>query len=150
MKPDKLIGTTLGGRVLSFFIITIGGGLLQLWVLSLILMTNQSPIRIGDLLGDGGLFFFATSLAFTSFVSLSSKMSIVFGTGQFNVTLVIVAPITLLAVVVYSTVLSGSLGQKAAPFADHVTAQIACAFAAVIYAFYVCTAIGFFKEKANA
>ena len=139
--------TTTPGKVIGFLALTVGGGLLQLWVLSITLMSTGKTVKISEVLGDGGLFFFSTSLACTSFLSLIDKNSLEFGSVNFNITLVILTPVSLYAVVSYSSVLSASSGRGAYPFGGHTKPQIICAIAALVYAFYVCTVTGFFHEN---
>lgn len=135
----------MSGRILSFGLLTVGGGLLQLWVLYLMAIATGTAPTLGELLGDGGLYFFATSLSFSSFVSLSSSTPIKFGTNHFNVTILLVGPVTLLAVVMYISVLSGAVGQQASPFSNHILSQLGCTFASLVYGLYVGVVTGFFE-----
>lgn len=137
------------GRIVSFGLIAIGGSLLQIWILLLALSAINRPVTSGVIFGQGGLFFFATSMVFTSLAALLASGPVRFGTADFNITLLIVGPITLLVAVVYSSVLSGPMGTDANPFEAHRSAQLACAFAAVAYAFFVAQKTEIFRRGGN-
>jgi hypothetical protein len=62
-------------RMSIFFILVIILGLLQLWVLIVVLKALHQPIEVKRLLGDGGLFFFSTSLAIGSALTLWDQKS---------------------------------------------------------------------------
>ena len=46
-------------------------GLLQVWVVALILVFKQTQFTLLDVVSDGGLFFFASSLAITNLINHS-------------------------------------------------------------------------------
>ena len=94
------------GRLISFTIGIIGGGLLQLWALIMVLNANGYPVEISELLGDGGLFFFATSLVVGSSISLFDYRPIKVGNKDFNITMITLAGILVPVLIYYSTVLS--------------------------------------------
>ncbi len=73
------------GKFVTFLLANIVGGLVQLWVLYLILVTQSKNPDLHVLLGDGGLFFFATSLTFNSFLALVEKNTLRPGTSDLNV-----------------------------------------------------------------
>lgn len=134
------------GRVYSFVLLNIAGGLLQLWVVALMLFVKGSGVTVAQLLGDGGLFFFATSLAYSSVFSLTNKYPMTTGTRDFNITLTLVGCVTLLALIVYVSVLSSTPQSGSPPLSGTVFHQIACVTAALVYAFYVSVRTGLFKE----
>ena len=138
------------GKLLSFLIFTFGAGLLQLWILLLLLYLKGNPPSAAELLGDGGLYFFSTSLAFSSFVALTNHASIKFGDLHFNVTAIMLFPIIIIAIVAYVSVLSDKIGIAAAPFSNHLLSQFSCLILASIYGFYVATVTGVFKRSQNA
>jgi hypothetical protein len=133
------------GKLLTFFVVTIVGGLLQVWVLWLILAVGlNKPVGLAALLGDGGLFFFSTSITVSSFLLLIDRHSLKVGTADLNVTLVLAGAAALSAVVMYTSVMSANFG-SANPFKDLLFPQIACATAAFTYAFYVAVRTGQLK-----
>jgi len=77
------------GRLISFFILVVLLGSLQLWVLMIVLKALDQPIELKRLLGDGGLFFFSTSLAIGSAVTLWDQKSTPFGGEDFLITLLL-------------------------------------------------------------
>ncbi len=134
------------GKIFSFAIITLGGGLLQLWILCFMKFQSEHMLNPSQILGDGALYFFSTSLAFSSFVTLSSFAPIKFGGIHFNCTLLLVMPLTFWSVVDYVSILSKST-KELYPFSNHLTPQICCVIAALVYAFYVCLVTGLFEES---
>ncbi len=134
------------GKLITFVLATILGGLLQLWVLWLILASVSQPPSYGDLLGDGGLFFFATSLFATSLLTLVDQYSLRPGSADFNITLVSVLSVIVPAVAVYASVLTSNLGNPS-PFSGHVASQLSCASAAFAYAGYVAVRTGQLHKK---
>lgn len=143
------------GRFVSLVLLTVGGGLLQLWV-TLILLAELDSLKVTTLLGDGGVFFFSTSLIYTSILTFLSKKEFKIGTLSFNLTVPLVASVTLYTVIVYAVCQVKACVPSAAaetdgmmrtlPFADHWVPQIICGSAAIVYAVYVCTEVGFFWE----
>jgi len=135
------------GKILSFLVLTVSGGLLQLWVLALMMYAHHEEIYLGSLLGDGGLFFFSTSLVCTSFLLLANQREMILGSADFNVTIILGGSLTLTSVVYYSSVLSGTVGRVTAPFSSHLGVMICCAIIAVVYAFYVAVVTKFFRSQ---
>jgi hypothetical protein len=131
-------------KFVTFVLANVAGGLVQLWVLYLILLTLNRSHDIRVLFGDGGLFFFATSLTFNSLLALVEKHTLRPGTADLNVTLVLAGSVTVSAMVIYSAVLSQGTS-TASPFSSHVLAQLSCAIAALVYAFYVSIRTGYFS-----
>lgn len=134
------------GKVLSFIFFTFGAGLLQLWILFLVLYFSGRNPTLSNLLGDGGLYFFSTALAFSSFVALISHTPLKFGDGNLNITLFVIGPITLIAAISYVSSLFSNIGTQAAPFANQLLPQLACFLLASTYAFYVSTITGVFRK----
>jgi hypothetical protein len=135
------------GRLITFTLAVIGGGLMQLWVLLLVLKANGHPLLLKDLLGDGGLFFFATSLAVGSSISLFDSHKLVIGNADCNITLIVCGGVVLLAVIYYASTLSSSSPRVAAPFAKHIGLQLGCCCAAVVYWYYTGVRTGLFTKK---
>lgn len=135
------------GRFLSFAICIVVGGLLQLWVLLMVLNATGYVIDFREFLGDGGLFFFATSLSAGSAISLFDHRPIKVGTSDFNVTLICLFGILVIAVSYYAAVLSGDGMSAAKPFSNHAPVQIACTLMAIGYWVYVGRRTGLFVKK---
>lgn len=133
------------GKLLTFLFVTVIIGLLQVWALWLILVFGLGkPVEVGELLGDGGLFFFSTSVTVTSFLVLINRYSLRAGKVDLNVTLYLAGSTAFSAVAVYTSVMSASFG-TANPFKEQLMPQLACAGAALIYAFYVAVRTGQLK-----
>ena len=132
------------GKLITFALANIAGGLVQLWVLVLVLLAKGQAPSIPVLLGDGGLFFFATSLTFSSFLALAEKYNLKTGTWDLNMTIGLGGSVALAAVVFYSVVLSQGTAAPT-PLSGHVLPQISCAAAALVYTFYVSVRVGYFS-----
>ena len=135
------------GRLISFLLGIIGGGLLQIWLLVAVLRLSGQAARVAELLGDGGLFFFATSLAVSSLLTLCDAYPPRVGTADFNLTAVLVGTVMLVAVTYYVGVLTGSLGKTTLPFAKYWVPQLVCTSAALLYWFYVGVRTGMFQRE---
>jgi uncharacterized membrane protein len=135
-------------KLLTFIIFTFFGGLLQLWVLFLVLVFLGKPPSAGALLGDGGLYFFSTSLALSSLASLWQKKPLKYDDTTTIISIGCVGITLLLAVVAYVSVLSSGLGRVTSPFSTttHITSQLSCAVLASVYAMYVTRQIGLWED----
>lgn len=135
------------GRLLAFTVGIIGGSLLQLWILLIVLATNNHAIDIKQILGDGGLFFFSTSLCVASALNLFDYQPTTVGKLDFNMTLLICGGIFILTVVYYTSVLSGSKEQIPNPFSDYCLLQVGCALTSIGYWFFTGLRTGLFIDK---
>jgi hypothetical protein len=135
------------GRVFAFAGFVVGGGLLQLWVLVAILQVTRSELKLATLLGDGGLFFFATSTAVASAITLFDNKGIQVGKVDFNVTWVVCGGILFVTVVYYAAVLSEVGVSDPKPFAKYIPLQLGCATMAIVYWFYTGVRVGLFTKK---
>lgn len=125
------------GRLVSFSLLIILFSLLQLWVLLVVMIAKHIPIELGEVLGGGGLFFFATSIYVSSAVNLHDFQPMKIGCFNFIVTL-IVCGIGIMMVIYYAVVLT-DVGMKAAnPFGEklRIQIQIGCALVAFLYWFF--------------
>ncbi|MCK4785069.1 MAG: hypothetical protein KAV87_15060 [Desulfobacteraceae bacterium] len=123
------------GRVVTFALIIIFFSLLQLWVLLVFLNRKDIPIQLKEVLGGGGLFFFATSLCVSSAVSLHDFRPMKIGGFNLIVTLIVCAMV--LWMVIHYAVALTDVGMTAAnPFGENVQMQIGCALAAFLYWFF--------------
>ncbi len=142
--------TGLGyNRLLTFVLATVLGGLLQLWIVVLIVtIVKGQAIDIGKLLGDGGLLFFATSVLVASILLLMEKGDLRRRAADRNVLLLSVI-IFVTAVVVYASVVPDHLvtsQPQPAPFAKLVWPQLLCSVGALALAFFVGVRTGQFKK----
>lgn len=135
------------GRLLSFTILVLFGGLLQIWALLFILNLKEYRINVGEVLGDGGLFFFTTSLIIGSAITLYEYNPIKLGSIDFNISLIVFIIIFLPALFRYVVVLSGGGLTDSNPFSGFVFDQIAFASAAFGYWFFTGLRTGLFVEK---
>jgi len=136
------------GRFVIFFFATVVLGVLQLWILGLLLLTAivpQSSVNLGKLLGDGGLFFFATTLTVSSALSLWDTRRPQIGDWDTVLTFIGGGVVLFIAVVVYAAVHSKSFGSEPLPFQSHLMPQLTCVAFALGYWFYVGFRTGWFK-----
>ncbi len=138
------------GRFLCFFFATVLLGVLQLWILGLLVLTSLVPqppggVSLAQVLGDGGLFFFATTLTVSSGLTLLDALRPRVGDRDFTITLIVCPLVLFFAVTVYAAVHAKSFGHDPLPFQSHVLPQIACMLFALGYWFYVGIRTGWFK-----
>jgi hypothetical protein len=132
------------GKFALFTLYTILGGLGQVWFLYLALYALGREHSLPVILGDGGLFFFNTSLTASSAFLLVEELR-----GKSSpwhrafTTLAIVISIS--AVVYYIAIFTHHPGNSA-PFHDHVKPQLALAVLAFTYAGFVAKETGFFSR----
>ena len=132
---------------MSFLMVVVGVGLLQLWSMLLLLGINGKPIEISDLLGDGGTFFFSTSLSVGCMLNLFDARPVKIGNLDFNFTFICCGGVVYLSAFYYAAVLSRSSASVVNPFGSHIVVQIACISVALAYWFYVGLRIGLFVRK---
>jgi hypothetical protein len=140
------------GRLISFFILVVLLGSLQLWVLIIVLKALDQPIELKRLLGDGGLFFFSTSLAIGSAVTLWDQKSTPFGGEDFLITLLLPGGIFFLTTT-WTVAIMAKDGLKVQyPFdrEESILLQLSCTFAAICYWFYTGIATDMFKRNRSA
>jgi hypothetical protein len=131
------------GKLALFAFANIAGGLLQVWVLYLALASLGRPHTVAVLLGDGGLFFFSTSLTVNSILVLLSESKSKPSSIDITLTGVAIFGSLVASIVVYIAVLV-STDVSPAPFHDHVLPQVMCAAVALAYAVYAGVRTGYF------
>ena len=131
------------GKLFLFVISNLVVGLLQVWVLYLALATIGKEHNLPVLLGDGGLFFFSTSLIVNSTLVLLAQAPGKLSTVDIVFIVLTIAGSLIGSIVVYAVVLTTRLG-TVAPFHDHIGAQLSCACAALVFAFFVGVRTGYF------
>ncbi|MCH7575693.1 MAG: hypothetical protein IIA59_11280 [Candidatus Marinimicrobia bacterium] len=125
----------------------IGVGLLQIWVLLMVLQANGHPAHIEEILGGGGLFFFATSIVVGSALSLFDYSPPKIGSLDFNMSAICCGVVLLVTVVYYTEVLSGGGVAEPNPFSKHVVQQLFCTSVALWYWYYSGRRTGLFVKK---
>jgi hypothetical protein len=130
-------------KLALFVFANIAGGLLQVWVLYVALASLGRAHSVAVLLGDGGLFFFSTSLTVNGILLLLSESINKLSSWDVTITGLAIIGSLVSSIVVYIAVLVGT-GLSASPFRDHVPAQLVCASVALAYAFYVGARTGYF------
>jgi len=133
------------GKITLFGLSNIIGALLQVWVLYIALTSLGKEHTLGVLLGDGGLFFFATSLTVSSVLILLAESPSRLSMVDIIFTLFATLGGLVTAIIVYTAVLTNNLG-TAAPFHDHTGPQISCAVLALAYAFFAAGRTGYFSR----
>lgn len=114
-----------------------GFGLLQLWSAVLILLNAKKDINIRELLGDGGLFFFATSVVASGGLLLIERKRL--GTPEILFSLVAMLTVAAPCLLLYGAVSAGQVGNSKAvpfPFSNLMPAQIGLAVWALAYAMF--------------
>jgi hypothetical protein len=137
-------------RILIFFILVIVLGLLQLWVLIAVLKALEQPIEVKRLLGDGGLFFFSTSLAIGSALTLWDQKSTNKNDEELLLWTIIFPGSIFFLTVAWTVAIMAKDGLTAQyPFqkSDSIILQIACTLAAITYWFITGLATDMFKRK---
>jgi len=132
------------GKLALFTASTAIGGLAQVWLLYVALIARHKEHTLSSLLGDGGLFFFTTSLAVTSALMLFERLPRKPTSWDLFWTILVLA-ICGIAVVFYISVLIDNL-KVVAPFHDHVGPQVGCASIAFFYAFFAAARTGYFRK----
>jgi hypothetical protein len=127
-------------KLLSFLGINFGIGLLQSWVLMLVKKGSPGATDISVIFSDGGLYFFSTSLAASSFYSLASAPGSKLdpGTTNFNFSLFLGGTTVVLALVGYTLAIA-----RTKPFDQDL--QAVCLLCAAVYAFYVAVVTNMFE-----
>lgn len=128
-----------------FTIANIIGGLLQVWVLYIALSSLGKPHTLPLLLGDGGLFFFATSLTVNSVLVLLAESPARPLPWDLSITLFTILGTLVPSIVVYTAVLTNN-PNVVAPFQDHTPSQISVAILAMAYALFVGVRTGYFNK----
>jgi len=135
------------GRFFAFFGGVFVGGLLQLWILVMILLAIGHPVSIAEILGDGGLFFFATSLVVNSWLSLADYEPMIVGKKDFNITFLCFFGVVIPVIAYYTAILSNGGLDQIRPFGDFVPLQISCLVGAIAYWIYSGIRTGLFVKK---
>jgi hypothetical protein len=137
-------------RLLIFFILVIVLGLLQLWVLLVVLKALDQPVELKRLIGDGGLFFFSTSLAIGSAITLWDQKS----TNKHDdelilLTIILPGGIFFLTIAWTVAIMTKDGLSVQYPFqrTDSIFLQLACTLAAITYWFVTGLATDMFKRK---
>jgi hypothetical protein len=144
--------------IINFFLLTVIGGLVQLWVVCILIFMKKQNINFADVLSDGSLFFFATSLSYSSLFSLLNEDHKSVGSSVV-VTILCVGIVTLLSLVAYSSAayenirthtvhpVSAESSSTALDPTYYMIAQIVCTFIALIYTVFVCTVTNMFSIR---
>ena len=132
-------------KLVMFAFANIAGGLIQVWVLYLALASLERPHDIAVLLGDGGLFFFSSSLTVNGLLVLLSESKDKPSPVDITITGIAILGSLVASIVVYIAVLVGGT-DAAAPFRNHILPQVVCASVALSYAFYVGARTGYFGK----
>ncbi|MBJ7311656.1 hypothetical protein ACFOLJ_28445 [Rugamonas sp. CCM 8940] len=135
------------GKLVVFSSITFGLGLLQAWIAILLVGIKTEHFHPARIFSDGGLFFFAASLASSSYLSLRAtpNLDTSYGSPANVMSLLLMGWTYFLALVGY---LSQAVNTPECPSFDGevLTAmQIVCVFCASMYAFYVATVSGMLR-----
>lgn len=130
-------------KVSNFLFLTLGGGLLQMWVLCVVFWVREKELIPGEILGAGGLFFFSTSLVCSSACTLINDDVARPDPKRTSFTLYLAIPIFVVSVVFYTATLTYRFSDRF-PFEGDVGLQIAAAVGALLYSYYVATVTGQF------
>ncbi|MBF0379861.1 MAG: hypothetical protein HQL69_02520 [Magnetococcales bacterium] len=131
-----------------FFVFILG--LAQSWALMIVLWYKSHPVSLDYLLKDGGIFFFSTSLVYTSFFSLFDRLKL--QTIDKLISSAAITIVSFLSVIGYSIEISESLILNI-PYefiGRYGTGQIVCICVAGIYGFYSAAKLGVFRNSRYA
>ncbi|MBF0283407.1 MAG: hypothetical protein HQL51_03015 [Magnetococcales bacterium] len=144
-SPEVVMFSTK--KLFLFMFVMVGVALLQIWVIMLVYYVNNKEILLEQIIKDGSLFFFSTSLVYSSLFSrVPSKVR------NHDVPIldwIIVGGVTFLVLVSYGSEFATSLAEKrSAEFVgQYYKIQIACTFMSIYYAMHVQNKIGAFYER---
>ncbi len=133
------------GKVFLFISANILVGLLQVWVLYGALAVLGKDHSVGVILGDGGLFFFATSLTVNAILMMFSEGSAKIGPIDVTFTLFAIVGGLVMSAVFYGVIMTSNL-EAVSPFHDQVGPQVSCALLAFAYALYTSVRTGYFSK----
>lgn len=128
-------------RLALFVVLVIVFGLLQLWILPLIVILLGRPLDLLEILADGSLLFFATSLSYASFFTiLGSPDKYSANRPPLTISVFVVFLISAIAVSTYTIAYvsqhSGTASSFSFSLLTYVVIQIVCAIVAVCYSIY--------------
>ena len=137
------------GRFAVFFSLIILLGLLQMWVIVIVMRIIGQPIGSQQLLGDGGLFFFANSLTIGSAVSLYDKEPVKIVDANFLITFFVGGIIFLATIICVVSIMANGGSKDHYPFdrEDMHLLQVACTSGAIMYWIYCGRKTGLFVNK---
>lgn len=134
-------------RILFLLIFTLFFGLIQLWVVSLILFYHPTKSFPGFeiLLGDGSLYFFSTSLVFSNLFSLLIGKNFKLNETHWIISIILIGVVLFNSLVAYITIFSTNIGTPS-PFKNYLLSQIFTVIFAISYTIYTSTCTGLFKR----
>ncbi|MDO9069573.1 MAG: hypothetical protein Q7W05_14115 [Deltaproteobacteria bacterium] len=142
MQPPRF------GKFITYVGLNIFLGLIQLWVVAIILWIDPSvALSWTVLLRDGGLYFFSSSLVLSSVYSLFSYNNVMkVGSVELNTTIFLACPVLLLASIGYAVFFTRTQ-INALPISEfaHSLAQLVCASSALAYAVFCADSTGQLK-----
>ena len=128
-------------KLATFLVLIFGAGLLQLWILAIFLgFEGNLTDEVARLWGNGGLYFFSTSLVYSSFLTLLKDRPVQYGSMDMPVSFVSLGLTTLIACIAFVRTLDVGSGAQALgplPFASNLFSQLTCVAVASSYAFFV-------------
>jgi hypothetical protein len=142
------VNSPLGGSAMVFnfsfskFVLfvtaTVVGGLAQVWLLYFVLLNMGKEHDVSAILGDGGLYFFATSLtASSALVYFEHKPT---NTVPWDWTC------TILAIAASMVSVAATHPGVPSPFRDQSLPQITCAAVSFVYSTFVAQRTGYFAR----
>jgi hypothetical protein len=123
---------------------TVVGGLAQVWFLYVALLAIGKAHDLSALLGDGGLFFFTTSLTASSaliFFEHRPKID-----NEWDLLLTFIACVASAGAIAYFIAIIVTHLGSAAPFRDHAVPQVAFAVTSFTYSLFVAARTGYFRR----
>ena len=129
-------------RFISFLLIVIIFGLFQVWIS----VIDNWNFDINRALGNGGLFFFSTSLVVSSSIELHDEKGLKIGNRDFLFGLITGVPVFAISLVTYTRGISDEL-IKAQTFIETPQQQSVVVLLSIVYWIYVGFRTGKFKQK---
>ena len=144
-------------KVLTLFLFTVIGGLFHILILGImLLLLNEENWafkieQFNQIMKSGGLFFFSTSVLFSSFFSLLTHYDFRLIPKHLNFTLIMCAALVPVTIISYVFILADNFGVIQPDFFQDISIypQIACSLIALVYAFFVASVTGILRKAEN-
>ena len=135
-------------KVTLFFVLNLGVGLLQLWIMIGVYRMNDRPATATELLQDGNLFLYASILTVTSCVMLlTSKRRNGWAMLISVLILLLIVSWTCIAFAVEGTRMITTHQPSMTFTGNHVLCQIFLTIVSLVYAFYIAAETNAFKPE---
>ncbi len=136
-------------RLITFLLVLVGGGLLQIWVILGVVLYQGDSITLSEILADGGLLFFSSSLISASAIHLFDHQKPDAGSIDTLFSIVTIGLVFIITIVFYTASLASGEFAGARSFSDHINTQLACVGMAISYWIFCGFRTGLFVKKGH-